>query len=105
MGDWCVCPAAVLDKAEVVGEERSGNHLFVVVSSDRGLCGSVHSNLARTIRPLMEERGSSDNTYFVCIGDKVRSVAHWWVMVSASPSLDPHNLTAKLQKQAVPDIQ
>ena len=61
----------MLDKAEVVEEGRSGNHLFVVISSDRGLCGSVHSNLARTIRPIMEERASTENTYFVCVGDKV----------------------------------
>lgn len=67
----CVIATAVLDKAEVVGEERSNNHLFVVISSDRGLCGSVHSNLARTIRPIMEKRASSDNTFIVCVGDKV----------------------------------
>ena len=63
--------AAVLEKAEVVEEERSGNHLFIIISSDRGLCGSVHSNLARTIRPIMEQRSSSASTYFVCVGDKV----------------------------------
>lgn len=68
---YIVCSIAVLDKAEVVEEERSNNHLFIVVSSDRGLCGSVHSNLARTIRPIMEERADSANTYVVCIGDKV----------------------------------
>ena len=61
----------MLEKAEVVEEERSGNHLFVVISSDRGLCGSIHSNLARTLRPIMEQRSSSANTYFVCVGDKV----------------------------------
>lgn len=65
------CFTAVLEKAEVVGEERSGNHLFVVISSDRGLCGSIHSNLARTIRPIMEERSTAANTHFVCVGDKV----------------------------------
>lgn len=71
----CVIAIAVLDKAEVVGEERSNNHLFVVISSDRGLCGSVHSNLARTIRPIMEKRASSDNTFIVCVGDKVSSTS------------------------------
>ena len=75
----CVCVmvsggAAVLDKAEVVEEERSGNHLFVVMSSDRGLCGSVHSNLARTLRPILEERSNGANTYLVCIGDKVHLI-------------------------------
>jgi F-type H+-transporting ATPase subunit gamma len=69
-----VAAQAVLDKAEVVEEGRSGNHLFVVISSDRGLCGSVHSNLARTIRPIMEERASTENTYFVCVGDKIRTI-------------------------------
>ena len=62
----------MLDKAEVLGEERSSNHLFILVSSDRGLCGSVHSNLARTVRPIMEERAASAKTTFVCVGDKVQ---------------------------------
>ncbi|CAI8044281.1 ATP synthase subunit gamma, mitochondrial [Geodia barretti] len=69
-----VAAQAVLEKAEVVEEERSENHLFVVISSDRGLCGSIHSNLARTLRPIMEQRSSSANTYFVCVGDKVRTI-------------------------------
>lgn len=76
--------AAVLEKAEVVEEERSGNHLFVVISSDRGLCGSIHSNLARTIRPIMEQRSSSANTYFVCVGDKV--IPHHMLLTLTLPT-------------------
>ena len=62
---------ALLEKAEVLSEERSPNHLFIVMSSDRGLCGSIHSNLARTIRPIMEQRDPKAQTSFVCYGDKV----------------------------------
>ena len=66
---------ALFDKAEVVDEDRKPKHLIVAVSSDRGLCGSVHSNVARHIRSLMAERGQdASSTMFVCIGDKVRTI-------------------------------
>ena len=67
----------------MVGEERTPNHLFIIMSSDRGLCGSVHSNLARTVRSVMEQRDPNTQTSFVCYGDKVRTLL---------PSLLSHTL-------------
>jgi ATP synthase F1 gamma subunit len=59
----------------VLEEERKPKHLIVAISSDRGLCGSVHSNVARYIRSLMSERGQdASTTMFVCVGDKVRTI-------------------------------
>ena len=66
---------ALFEKAEVLEEDRKPKHLILAVSSDRGLCGSVHSNVARYIRSLMAERGQdASTTVFVCIGDKVRTI-------------------------------
>ena len=66
---------ALFDKAEVLEEERKPKHLVIAISSDRGLCGSVHSNVARFIRSLMAERGQdSASTMLVCVGDKVRTI-------------------------------
>lgn len=66
---------ALFEKAEVLEEERKPKHLVLAISSDRGLCGSVHSNIARFIRSMMAERGQdADSTMFVCVGDKVRTI-------------------------------
>ena len=101
-----VSVTAVLEKAEVVQEERSGNHLFVVISSDRGLCGSIHSNLARTIRPIMADRSTSANTYFVCVGDKVATPTLFLIMPPYPLSYpDSHNSATKLQQKSVPVVQ
>ena len=66
---------ALFEKAEILEEERKPKHLVVAISSDRGLCGSVHSNVARYIRSMMAERGQdASTTMFVCVGDKVRTI-------------------------------
>ena len=66
---------ALFEKSEVLEEERKPKHLIVAISSDRGLCGSVHSNVARYIRSLMADRGQdASTTMFVCVGDKVRTI-------------------------------
>jgi F0F1-type ATP synthase gamma subunit len=45
-----VCFAAFYEKAEITQDEKKPNHLIVAMTSDRGLCGSVHSNIVRAIR-------------------------------------------------------
>ena len=69
----CVC-IALFDKAEVVDEERKPKHLIIAVSSDRGLCGSIHSNVAKNIRGIMDARKGEGSTQIVCIGDKLRTI-------------------------------
>lgn len=49
-----------------------GTKLMVAVTSDRGLCGAVHTSVARQIRTELAEK--SDNVKVVCIGDKSRSI-------------------------------
>ena len=76
-GNRCFYPsfAALFEKAEVLEEERKPKHLVLAISSDRGLCGSVHSNVARYIRSMMAERGQdASSTLLVCVGDKVRTI-------------------------------
>ena len=65
---------ALFDKAEVVEEERKPRHLIIAISSDRGLCGSIHSNVARNIRGIIADRGVDSSTQVVCVGDKVRTI-------------------------------
>lgn len=46
--------------------------LLIAVTSDRGLCGAVHTGVARQIRGELQKDDS--NTKIFCIGDKSRSI-------------------------------
>ncbi|KPI94312.1 ATP synthase subunit gamma, mitochondrial [Papilio xuthus] len=49
--------------------------IYVAVTSDRGLCGGVHSGIARMIRRTLAERSAdAPHHKIVCIGDKSRSL-------------------------------
>jgi len=47
----------------------TGDHLVIMCSSDRGLCGALHTNLARAGKEMLDVDGSSKA---VCIGEKNR---------------------------------
>jgi len=47
--------------------------LFVALSSDRGLCGGIHSNICKTIRNELQARDNIDNVGIICVGDKSRA--------------------------------
>jgi len=63
---------AFYERAEVTSTEEKPAKLLIAVTSDRGLCGAVHSGVARTIRA--ELAADDSNTKVVCIGDKSRSL-------------------------------
>jgi len=59
---------AVTSLTNVEGYEApEGNHLLVMCSSDRGLCGALHTNLARAGLEILKKNKESKA---VCIGDK-----------------------------------
>jgi F-type H+-transporting ATPase subunit gamma len=60
----------VYDKSETVVPEQPAKKLIVVMSSDKGLCGSIHSQLARTARARLEQFPEAD---VVAIGDKTKN--------------------------------
>ena len=47
--------------------------LYVALTSDRGLCGGVHSSICKTIRNELLEKKSLDNVGIICVGDKSRA--------------------------------
>lgn len=49
-----------------------GTKLFVVVSSDRGLCGGIHSSVTKQTRRLLAE-GSNADAPIVVLGDKSKA--------------------------------
>lgn len=48
--------------------------LLIAITSDRGLCGAVHSGVARAIRNEINEEADSSNTKIICVGDKSRLI-------------------------------
>jgi len=54
--------------------EKKPNHLLVAMTSDRGLCGSVHTNVNKAIRNDIEKLSATHNVKIICIGDKAKAV-------------------------------
>jgi len=44
--------------------------LYITVSSDKGLCGGVHSGLSRYTRSMIEKAPSDQETTVIIVGDK-----------------------------------
>ncbi|KAB8596080.1 hypothetical protein FH972_025789 [Carpinus fangiana] len=61
----------IFEEAETKPTEGEGKKtLFVVVSSDKGLCGGVHSGLSRATRRALEKEPNAD---IAIIGDKCKA--------------------------------
>jgi len=63
-------------KSEVEPEADTNvkKHLVVAISSDRGLCGAIHSSICKAVKASMAEKKDGLDTSIVCIGDKARSI-------------------------------
>lgn len=64
---------ALYEKAEVKQQEEDPKHLVIAVSSDRGLCGGIHSGLAKAIKASLAENPNR-NTMIISFGDKTRQI-------------------------------
>ncbi|XP_050414663.2 ATP synthase subunit gamma, mitochondrial [Patella vulgata] len=62
------------DRAEVTQDDSKPNHLIVSMTSDRGLCGGIHSNVVKAIKAEIAEKKPGVNFKIVCIGDKTKLV-------------------------------
>merc|ERR1712168_1147690 len=56
---------ALLDQTEIIGDESKPNHLYVAVSSDRGLCGGIHSGIAKALNANIAEKAAGVNTSLI----------------------------------------
>ena len=62
---------AVFEQAETKAVEGEGKKtLIVVCSSDKGLCGGIHSGLSKTARRMLQANSSAD---VVVIGEKSKA--------------------------------
>ncbi|KAK4883970.1 hypothetical protein RN001_000241 [Aquatica leii] len=61
------------EQAEVKPLEATPEKLYVAITSDRGLCGAVHTNVVRKLRILLEQPGA-EHIKVVCVGDKSKAI-------------------------------
>lgn len=65
----------VVDQETAVVEKHGKTPTLVIaITSDRGLCGAVHSSVAKKVKAIMANAESKDNIKIVCIGDKSRNM-------------------------------
>ncbi|KAK4337398.1 hypothetical protein RND71_043345 [Anisodus tanguticus] len=48
--------------------------LVIALTSDRGLCGAVHSSVAKKVRSLMTDEENEKNLKIITIGDKAKAM-------------------------------
>jgi len=53
---------------------KKPEHLIILMTSDRGLCGAVHSNIARMVKLDMKEKPADRNIKMICVGDKSKAL-------------------------------
>ena len=64
---------AFYEKAEITSDEKQPNHFAVAMTSDRGLCGGVHSSISKAIRADIQEKADNITTKIIAVGDKGRT--------------------------------
>jgi len=61
------------DQIEAAPIESQPKKLLIAMSSDRGLCGGVHSNVCKAIKAEVAAEADASNIAIACIGDKSRA--------------------------------
>ncbi|XP_072309877.1 ATP synthase subunit gamma, mitochondrial isoform X3 [Eucyclogobius newberryi] len=69
---------ALYEKAEIKAPEgKTAKHLIVGVTSDRGLCGAIHSGVAKLIKhEIANLTAEGKEVMVVNVGDKLRGILH-----------------------------
>ncbi|GFX97649.1 ATP synthase subunit gamma, mitochondrial [Trichonephila clavipes] len=62
------------ESAEVKGDDSKPGTMIIAVTSDRGLCGAVHSSVSKRVRSMLGEAADNSDMKVICIGDKSRAM-------------------------------
>ncbi|XP_029650636.1 ATP synthase subunit gamma, mitochondrial [Octopus sinensis] len=62
------------EKAEISQDDSKPQHLIIAVSSDRGLCGAIHTGVAKAIKHTIASKKEGVDTKLVLIGEKSRGI-------------------------------
>ncbi|KAM4853114.1 LOW QUALITY PROTEIN: ATP synthase subunit gamma, mitochondrial-like [Thomomys bottae] len=76
-GVYGVGSLALYEKADIKAPEDKKKHLLIGVSSDRGLCGAIHSSVAKLIKSEVATLTAAGKEVMVVgVGDKLRGNLH-----------------------------
>lgn len=64
---------SIYEKAQVEQPEEAGPMLYIAISSDRGLCGALHSSIGREIKAELAKLPAGTEAKVVTIGEKVKA--------------------------------
>ncbi|XP_077450290.1 ATP synthase F(1) complex subunit gamma, mitochondrial isoform X1 [Stigmatopora argus] len=69
---------SLYEKAEIKApEDKASKHVIIGVTSDRGLCGAIHSGVAKTIKnEIANLTGGGKEVMVINVGDKLRGILH-----------------------------
>ncbi|XP_062066926.1 ATP synthase subunit gamma, mitochondrial isoform X1 [Lepus europaeus] len=68
---------ALYEKADIKAPEDKKKHLLIGVSSDRGLCGAIHSSVAKQMKSEVAAlTAAGKEVMLVGVGDKIRGILH-----------------------------
>ncbi|ELW64996.1 ATP synthase subunit gamma, mitochondrial [Tupaia chinensis] len=68
---------ALYEKADIKVPEDKKKHLLIGVSSDRGLCGAIHSSVAKQMKSEVAAlTAAGKEVMLVGIGDKIRGILY-----------------------------
>jgi len=62
------------ETSEVSEHKPNSKKLLVLVSSDRGLCGSVHTSVCKDAKLILNNKPADVEYKIVCIGDKSKAI-------------------------------
>ncbi|XP_061116460.1 ATP synthase subunit gamma, mitochondrial-like isoform X3 [Conger conger] len=66
---------ALYEKVEIMVPEDREKHVVIGVSSDRGLCGSIHMNIAKAMKAEVDRlTAAGKEVMLVNVGDKLRAL-------------------------------
>ncbi|EGD81894.1 ATP synthase subunit gamma [Salpingoeca rosetta] len=65
---------ALNSKGGITADEAPAKRTIVAVSSDRGLCGGIHSGLSKSIRAAISEFPDTADYQITTVGDKPRGI-------------------------------
>ena len=54
--------------------ENVKKHLIIAISSDRGLCGAIHTSICKAVKNTINEGKDGLETKIVCVGDKAKAI-------------------------------
>lgn len=70
----CSSFPAFFSQIGATADDKPNSHLIVAMTSDKGLCGGVHSSVCKTIKAIMNEKNPDMEIKLFLVGDKANQM-------------------------------